>query len=930
MVIRPAAPAAPKYSDIVDAIHRGIIQRDRLLKLDTPLGADVLIPLRAQGWAKLGRDYRWTVDAVSIRKDVELLSLMHQPVTLWLQQTTSAPFAPSTYRPIHGFVHRVGILGADGALAVYQLEFASALFFLGHTRNDYYWLEKSARHIVLGVLARYPQLGGRVRLNIRSEPRVRSYCRQAESDLNFLHRLLEDEGWYFYWEHATNKSGKPAGTTLVIVDCVDALPEAKEVVYHRANTDDEVDGISQWVAMQRLQSLRYTSRSFDYMRPDFEFEVSSKMEATTYTVQHWRHSDQHEIPAAPMEVYEALPYGYPSSAAGYARALLRTEAWEAQARRYTGTGALRWADAGSRFVLNKHPRHVDVSARDREFLVVESRWYVENNVPIGRHADAFPHSLQRSIADAKAAHGAHFASKPHPVDGEAGFFVVEFEAQVATVEYRSPFEHGKPVMHIEHALAVAPTNEEVWADEFNRVLVRFVWDRQTARGVETSSPLLLSLQADTGNGYGAVHVPRAGEWLAIGYWGGDCDRPFILGRLGGGTTPPPWHTHALLSGFKSRGFGHTGAYNAFIHDDATNQGGTRLTSYTGKSYSVFHQGYLIGQQGNTRGRYLGMGFMLHTDDYGAVRANGGLYVSTYSKQYDSEQLDVEELHDQLTRTEMLVEALSNASATAQAEPLRASQDVLAGLKAATRRSASGDTSGGRTAGGGGGAANSFVSPLIALASPAGIALSTQQSAQIAADRHVSVGSGENTSVAAGKSLILAAAEKLSVFVQQAGMKLFAAKGKVELAAQSDEMRLTADRDLTLTSSRGRVVIEAKDELMFKCGGSYIRITADGIEDGTRGARAVKSASFSRQGPSSVAEHMNRMPTANFNDPYVLRDRVTGEVLKHHPYELVRADGTRLTGMTDDLGQVPEQKSENVESIVLRALRRKANAGDTSV
>lgn len=95
------------------------------------------------------------------------------------------------------------------------------------------------------------------------------------------------------------------------------------------------------------------------------------------------------------------------------------------------------------------------------------------------------------------------------------------------------------------------------------------------------------------------------------------------------------------------------------------------------------------------------------------------------------------------------------------------------------------------------------------------------------------------------------------------------------------------------------------------------------------ARAVKSASFSRQGPSSVAEHMNSLPRANFNDPYVLRDRITGEVLKNHPYELVRADGTRLTGMTNELGQVPEQKSENVESIMLRALRRVTGSGDAS-
>lgn len=161
------------------------------------------------------------------------------------------------------------------------------------------------------------------------------------------------------------------------------------------------------------------------------------------------------------------------------------------------------------------------------------------------------------------------------------------------------------------------------------------------------------------------------------------------------------------------------------------------------------------------------------------------------------------------------------------------------------------------------------------------------------------------------------------------MKLFAAKGKVEVAAQSDEMTLYADQNMTLTSNQGRIVIEAKQELMFKCGGSYIRITADGIEDGTRGGRTIKSASFSRQGPSSVAEHMNSLPKTKFNDPYVLRNRITGEVLKNHPYEIVRADGTRITGVTNELGHVAEQKSENVESIMLRALRPSPKAGGTT-
>lgn len=400
--------------------------------------------------------------------------------------------------------------------------------------------------------------------------------------------------------------------------------------------------------------------------------------------------------------------------------------------------------------------------------------------------------------------------------------------------------------------------------------------------------------------------------MLVGYWGNDCDKPFILGRVNGGTTPAPWHTNVLLSGFRSRGFGNTGAYNAFIHDDATHQGGTRLISYTGKSYAALTQGYLIQQDGNTRGRYLGQGFMLHADEYGAVRAGKGLSISSHPKAYDDEQLSVDEARTQLQKAGMLVESLSSASTTAQAESLQAGQDALKDLTAAAQQAVSGQTSGGVTAGGGTGSANGFAKPVIVISTPADFAAVADRSAHVIAEAEANVISGANTHLATGKSLIAAAAEKISLFVQKAGMKLFAAKGPIEVSAHTDEIKLNSAKDMSLFSKK-RIVLEATDELILKCGGSYLRLTKEGIEDGTRGARTIKSASFSRQGPSSVAEYMNSLPSAKFNDPYVLRDRITGEVLKNHPYELIRGDGTRLTGVTNELDTWPSRRARTSKS-----------------
>ncbi len=103
-----------------------------------------------------------------------------------------------------------------------------------------------------------------------------------------------------------------------------------------------------------------------------------------------------------------------------------------------GVGGLRWLDAGLRFTLDNHPRHPDSDPKKREFLAIEERGFVENNVSIGQQATEYPRSLRAMLAEQQAAHGARFKTPEHPQDGTAGFFVIEVEAQEASVEYRSP------------------------------------------------------------------------------------------------------------------------------------------------------------------------------------------------------------------------------------------------------------------------------------------------------------------------------------------------------------------------------------------------------------------------------------------------------------------------------------------------------------
>src|SRR5262249_40014233 len=156
---------------------------------------------------------------------------------------------------------------------------------------------------------------------------------------------------------------------------------------------------------------------------------------------------------------------------------------------------------------------------------------------------------------------------------------------------------------------------------------------------------------------------------------------------------------------------------------------------------------------------LGSGFDLKSDAYGAVRAGQGLYVSSYPAA--AQPMDARQTTSQLVSSEGLLEAMSDASTTHQAESLKDGYDSLKSFTDATQNSVSGSSSGGNTAGGGTGNATAFKEPVMLFGSPSGIALSAQKSVHVTSAAETNLVSGQSTHVATGKSLVASVAEKLS-------------------------------------------------------------------------------------------------------------------------------------------------------------------------
>lgn len=851
-------------------------QHNRLVKLTTPLGEDILLPQRVLAHERLGRGYEYWLDCLSVIHDIELKKLIAQPVTLWVRQEDRE------YLPVHGYAHTMKRLGCDGQLTFYQIAFAPWLHFLKFRKDARIWQDKAADDILRDVFNVHPQAQGNFRFDVREPALPRSYCTQYETDWHFVQRLMEEEGWYSYHEQQPDGSGH----VLVITDTAFELkPIAQEQIhFHAGSTEDELNKITHWSADRSLAPSQLTTRTDDYKAPNV-----SKQSNITVRAEHG------DLPVQ-LEVYEYTgAYTYSKQEHGDRLARLKVEQWESSMKRFSAISGVRSLPVGGWFTFEDHRVHEPDGPEDRQFLVIAVEWCIENNLPMSTTVKNFPGSLLVQLNAAKASMGrdmAHGQASPGKLAGNkhTGHCFNRMEVQRRKVPFRSPFEHTKPTLHPQTAVVVGPADEEIYTDHLNRVKVQFRWDRQNP-GDERASCWVRVSYPNAGQGWGGVSVPRVGQEVIVTFLDGDADRPVITGRLYNEDQAPQWHTDGRLSGYKSKEYKGSG-FNQLVLDDTTTQNRAHL--YSTSAHAQLNLGYLVSQQGNKRGGFYGSGFALSTDDFGAVVTHKGLYLSTFGRPGpQGTQLDANEATTQLQAGASLTKSLSDTASKAGAEAL-VGQDALNHFIDATQDRYEGDGQDG---------ANRFKEPILLAASAAGIGLASTKGTHVHAGAEVTLSSGTDTNVAVGKSLLASVAEKISLFAFNAGIKLFAAKGKVEVQAQSDDLDLIAEKVVRLLSTTSRIEIHAKDEVMISAGGSFIKINGSGITNGTPGAWTAQASMHTMPGPANKSYVMPHVAKPELQKTDVEFRHLTdwGAPLAGAAYKATLSDGSVRKGMLDALG-----------------------------
>jgi len=403
-----------------------------------------------------------------------------------------------------------------------------------------------------------------------------------------------------------------------------------------------------------------------------------------------------------------------------------------------------------------------------------------------------------------------------------------------------------------------------------------------------------------GGSQGMSALPRIGSEVIVQWIDGNPDHPLVTGRVGSAMNLPAWrlpHQRAL-TGIRSRELvGNTGnrgggRSNHLVFDDTANAIQTQLRSdHAASQLSLGSITRIEDWQGRQDAR--GEGFELRTDAVGAIRSGKGMLVSTEARTLGKSHVaDVSEPASRLVTARSLQDQLSKLAQLHQAQDRGSDQTQVADALKSQSDGIQGT---------GGGTFPELKEAHLLLAGAAGLEMTTPATAHLAAGQHVAITSGASVSVATGKSLFASVMEKFSLFVQNAGMKLIAAAGKVRIEAQSDEMTLAALNDVAITSTDGRIVLNASKEIWLGVGGSYIRITGQGIENATTGQILEKSAKWSKSAAASMRVPLPDLPgTKPYSAQFTVRDK-SGAILRNYPYRIEAESGPAWYGRTDENG-----------------------------
>ena len=817
---------------------------------------------------------------------------------------------------------------SDGSLTLYKLTLEDPTALWKKRRNSRVFMNKTAIDVVEILFKEWqqksPLFASTLVLDLNGlnqEYDVRPFVMQHnETDYDFLTRLLRSEGINWLVDEVelivTNNLSPIQAQKLRLIDDnshYQAL-ERGSIRYHRSSATEQYDSMTSLIAGRSLQP---TAVHIQRWQADaLEQEQGAGSVQSTH-----QHSNQYNNASLQLEDAWHFSPAWIQDLNGEDGATTSGNSQiekfnqnlgqyhNLKSKYFTAKTTVRDTQIGYWFALVDHPEIDQHISSDKEFLITGKNFYNQNNLP---------KELNQQIEQLlEQSHWKSSITKINTEERQGNTLSLQ-RRSIKTVPEYHPLQH-RPAVSPQRAQVVGPSGDEIHVDEWGRIKVRFLFTRQEdhnhdggagANHNDTDSAWVDVLTPWAGEGYGARFLPRIDEIVVIDFFDGNIDRPFVVGRIHEAQRYPTKFDNAgqlpdtkKLSGIKSKEYQGEG-FNQLRFDDTTGQISAQLQSSHG--ISQLNLGKLSHPKNQAESEERGEGFELRTDQWGALRADEGLLITTHSQdQAEGEHLDAQSAKQQFEVNQSNAKALSEVAKNQQTDEIESVEQLKAFASQIEEKIAK------------------FNKALLLLSSPAGIGLSSSDDIHLSADGQINQFAGDSINLSTQRNLVAHVSGKVSLFAAQNGIKQVAAKGKFDMHAQGDGMDLLAKQGIKIISTEDRIEITSPSEIVITAGGSQIKINSSGIFPVTGGKFEVKAGQHLFMGGANAQAEIPLIPTlGQYNIQFELRDKETQDLMPFTSYMLMNDQGHVSYGKTDANGLTQAFVTDKQENYYLHAINDK--------
>lgn len=780
-----------------------------------------------RGEEKLDKPWRYEVVFTSV-KLIDPRTLLRESVTLRfipnnstkdVIKTLSTFDTPVMPRAQHGIVTRFKHLSQSKEEHKYAITIEPRLVLLTYNKRSAIYQHQSVVTLTEKVLREHGFTGVDYRLELHDSYPIKEFIVQwQESDLAFIQRILADSGiWLRFESHA-----KHHNEIIILCDSNQSAEQIEDPIFYKPPSS-LLDGgmFSIWSLGIESQLISETVQVKDYNYQAADNDLISRASVTARVNKNTVYGVDYEYGQDYREASGQVDEGL-------WLAKIRAQRHESIQYIITGKSNDYRLAVGQHITVNGSP-------------LLEDNFLITSLVGHGDRSNNY-----------------------------------ELEFTAIAYDINKPYRPELlpiPIIHSTIPAKITSPDNDIYGyiDTQGRYRVKFLFDLAHWKAGE-ESVWLRQAKPYSGDKYG-FHFPLIdGTEVAVAFTDGHPDRPYIAHAMHNSR-----RQDLVTTKNKHQNILRTAANNLLEMDDKREQEHIALTTEYGKTQ--LNLGHLVHNSGTVNSQQRGEGFELRSDEWGAIRAAKGLYISADERsQAEGSQLDLQEAIIQLEKALEIAKGLAESSRETESE----ASDIETQQTQLQERF------------------TDLQKPAMLLSAPEGIAATSPKSIQLSSSENLTFTSLKSIDGSSHQHIRFAASEKVSLFSLQDEMKFIANKGKVTLHAQNNGMDIISKKGMKIISTEDSITLAADKEILLTAGGASIRIADGRIHLHAPKIIEHKGSAFPFGGPTSMNY---AMPTSFLTKNWIAIQKLDDDrqPVPNLPYKITFEDGTVLSGRLNGNG-----------------------------